>query len=381
MPSAAVRLDRIRKEFGSVVALRDVVLEIQQGQFVTLLGPSGCGKTTLLRIIAGLETPTAGDVYLGDERVTHRPPQARPLGFTFQRYALFPHLTVLENVAFGLKVRGVRTTARRARAQELLELVGLPDLANRLPSQISGGQAQRVALARALAPEPSVLLLDEPLTALDLAVRTTMQEELRRLHRDLGTTFVFVTHDQGEALTMSDRIILMRSGEIAQDSSPFELYGRPSSLFAARFVGEANIWRSMALDDSAGGATCRVEVAGLPPFGGRAAVDVRSGEAVRYVIRPQRIVPVVGADPPGTCVVAATVTDVLPRGARALILAATAGPEVRFEVDANEAEALARGSALTVSWDPDDALVFPEQSDASPRVAAASLEDERGKSG
>ena len=214
------------------------------------------------------------------ERVTHRPPQARPLGFTFQRYALFPHLTVLENVAFGLKVRGVRTNARRGRAQELLELVGLPDLANRLPSQISGGQAQRVALARALAPEPSVLLLDEPLTALDLAVRTTMQEELRRLHRDLGTTFVFVTHDQGEALTMSDRIILMRAGEIAQDSSPFELYGRPSSLFAARFVGEANIWRSTALDDSADGATCRVEVAGMLPFGGRAAVEVRRGEAV-----------------------------------------------------------------------------------------------------
>jgi ABC-type Fe3+/spermidine/putrescine transport system ATPase subunit len=380
VPSVAVRLDQIRKEFGSVVALRDVVLEIDQGQFVTLLGPSGCGKTTLLRIVAGLETPTAGDVYLGEERVTQRPPQTRPLGFTFQRYALFPHLTVLENVAFGLKVRGVRPNMRRARAQQMLELVGLPDLANRLPSQISGGQAQRVALARALAPEPSVLLLDEPLTALDLAVRTAMQEELRRLHRDLGTTFVFVTHDQGEALTMSDRIILMRAGGIVQDSTPFELYGRPSSLFAATFVGEANVWPATSMDDPAGSATCRVEVPGLPPLGGRAADGVRRGGAARYVIRPQRIERVVGTAPSGTCVVAATVTDVLPRGARALVLASTGGPELRFEVDARDAEALARGSALTVSWSPGDALVFPERPDAAPPAAAAAVEAEPSNS-
>jgi spermidine/putrescine transport system ATP-binding protein len=366
VPSAAVRLHRIRKEFGRVVALRDVVLEIEQGQFVTLLGPSGCGKTTLLRIIAGLETPTAGDVYLGDARVTQRPPQMRPLGFTFQRYALFPHLTVLENVAFGLKVRGVRARVRRARAQQMLELVGLPDLPNRLPSQISGGQAQRVALARALAPEPSVLLLDEPLTALDLAVRTAMQEELRRLHRDLGTTFIFVTHDQGEALTMSDRVILMRAGEIIQDSTPFELYGRPSSLFAATFVGEANVWPATASADALGSGSCGVEVTGLPALDGRAAEGVRRGAAVRYVIRPQRIERVVGAVAPDTCFVAATVTDVLPRGARALVLASTAGPDLRFEVDARDAETLLRGSVVTVAWSPGDALVFPELSEAVP---------------
>jgi spermidine/putrescine transport system ATP-binding protein len=364
-----VRLEQIRKEFGKVVALRDIVLGIEQGQFVTLLGPSGCGKTTLLRIIAGLETPTAGEVYLGDERVTDRPPQARPLGFTFQRYALFPHLTVLENVAFGLKVRGIRANVRRARAQQMLELVGLPDLANRLPSQISGGQAQRVALARALAPEPSVLLLDEPLTALDLAVRTAMQEELRRLHRDLGTTFVFVTHDQGEALTMSDRIILMRSGEIVQDSTPFELYGRPGSLFAATFVGEANVWPATPTDDAAGSATCRVEVAGLPPLAGRAADGMRRGAAARYVIRPQRIEPVVGTAPSDRCVVPVTVIDVLPRGARALVLASTGGPELRFEVDAREAEGLERGSALTVAWSPGDALVYANAAEAVTRGA------------
>ena len=367
MPSAAVRLDRIRKEFGSVVALDDVVLEIEQGQFVTLLGPSGCGKTTLLRIIAGLETPTAGDVYFGDERVTQRPPQARPLGFTFQRYALFPHLTVIENVAFGLKVRGVKAGPRRARALQMLELVGLPDLANRLPSQISGGQAQRVALARALAPEPSVLLLDEPLTALDLAVRTSMQEELRRLHRDLGTTFVFVTHDQGEALTMSDRIILMRAGGIVQDSTPFTLYGRPRSLFAATFVGEANVWTGSATDGLAEGAPCQVEIAGLPPLAGLARRRAcRRAAAVRYVVRPQHIAPVSGSAPDGACVVAATVTDVLPRGAHALVLAASAGPEIRFEIDARAAEQLARGSRVTVAWSPADALVFPDGAVAAP---------------
>jgi putative spermidine/putrescine transport system ATP-binding protein len=373
MEPSAVSIRGIRKDFGSVVALNDVTLDIERRQFVTLLGPSGCGKTTLLRIIAGLETPTAGDVFFGAERMTHRPPQARPLGFAFQRYALFPHLTVLENVAFGLKVRGVRAKERRRRGMEMLELVHLPHLANRLPSQISGGQAQRVALARALAPEPSVLLLDEPLTALDLAIRTAMQEELRRLHRDLGTTFVFVTHDQGEALTMSDRIILMRAGEIAQDSTPFELYRHPSSLFAATFVGEANVWPARAVDDAADGETCKVEAAGLSQFSGRAVGAVRRGAAVSYVLRPQRIASAADGKLPGACTLSATVTDVLPRGARALVLAATSGPAVRLELEAAEAESLGRGAPLTLAWHPADAVVFPQESsepDSSPVVAA-----------
>jgi ABC-type Fe3+/spermidine/putrescine transport system ATPase subunit len=374
--SAAVRLDGIRKDFGGVTALSGVTLDIERRQFVTLLGPSGCGKTTLLRIIAGLETPTAGEVYFGDERVTHRPPQARPLGFAFQRYALFPHLTVLENVAFGLKVRGVPTQKRRQRAQQMLELVHLPDLANRLPSQISGGQAQRVALARALAPEPSVLLLDEPLTALDLAVRTAMQEELRRLHRELGTTFVYVTHDQGEALTMSDRIILMRTGEVVQDSTPFELYRRPGSLFAATFVGEANVWSAQALDDAAGGATCRVAIAGLPSLEGVAGGHVRSGMAVNYVVRPQRIALIADAEEPGPCVLSARVTDVLPRGARALILASTGGPELRLELEVGQAEALERGSLLRVAWNAADAVLFAEQAAAEPGAADGGAEAE-----
>src|SRR6188472_1256470 len=243
MESVAVRLDGIRKDFGGVTALCGITLDIARRQFVTLLGPSGCGKTTLLRIIAGLETPTAGDVYFGDERVTHRPPQARPLGFAFQRYALFPHLTVLENVAFGLKVRGVPAKKRRQRAQQMLELVHLPDLANRLPSQISGGQAQRVALARALAPEPSVLLLDEPLTALDAKVREDLRAEIKDLQSRLSITTIMVTHDQHEAMEMADRIVVMNRGRIEQIGRAADLYERPASRFVAQFIGRMNVVR------------------------------------------------------------------------------------------------------------------------------------------
>jgi putative spermidine/putrescine transport system ATP-binding protein len=258
----------------------------------------------------------------------------------------------------------------------MLELVHLPTLANRLPSQISGGQAQRVALARALAPEPNVLLLDEPLTALDLAVRTAMQEELRRLHRELGTTFVYVTHDQGEALTMSDRIILMRAGEVVQDSTPFELYRRPGSLFAATFVGEANVWPANALEDAAGGAICRAAVAGLPPLEGIAGGHVRSGMAVNYVVRPQRIALIGDAEESRPPVLTATVTDVLPRGARALILASTAGPELRLELEVGQAETLERGFSLKLAWNATDAVLFPEHAEAAPAAADGVVEAE-----
>jgi ABC-type Fe3+/spermidine/putrescine transport system ATPase subunit len=363
MPDA-VGLVEVTKRFGSVVALGGISLEITRGQFVTLLGPSGCGKTTLLRIVAGLERVTSGDVYLDGRRVTGVPPQRRALGFAFQRYALFPHLTVLENVAFGLRVRGVRFDERRGRALEMLEMVGLAGLADRMPSQISGGQAQRVALARALAPEPTVLLLDEPLTALDLAVRTAMQEELRRLHRELGTTFVYVTHDQGEALTMSDRIVLMREGVVDQDSSPFELYRRPASLFAATFVGEANAWPARVVAASAEGASCTVRVRGSLEVRGRSGAAVGGGDDAVYVIRPQRIHASAVDDPvgparDGECIVQAEVRDVLVRGARALLVTDVAGgPPIRVELDGPDAERFGPGSRLRLAWSSEDAVVF-----------------------
>jgi ABC-type Fe3+/spermidine/putrescine transport system ATPase subunit len=362
--SGAVGLVDVTKRFGDVFALDDISLEVGRGQFVTLLGPSGCGKTTLLRVVAGLERVTSGEVYLDGRNVTGMAPQQRRLGFAFQRYALFPHLTVLENVAFGLRVRRIRKSDRRQRALAMLEMVGLAALAERMPNQISGGQAQRVALARALAPEPTVLLLDEPLTALDLAVRTAMQEELRRLHRELRTTFVYVTHDQGEALTMSDRIVLIREGAMVQDSTPFELYRRPNSLFAATFVGEANAWEGRVLTGGKRDELCRVQVPGLPELKGRAAATegLREGERVVYVVRPDRIEPF-AHEPAGAAtngVIRAGVRDVLARGARALVLAHVPdGPAVRVELSAEQAERVPPEGSLAVAWQADEALVFP----------------------
>ncbi len=224
-----------------VRAVDGVSLAIEAGEFFTLLGPSGSGKTTCLRLIGGFQLPTAGRVLIDGEDVTAQPPFQRPVNTVFQDYALFPHMTIAENVAYGLMVRGVDAPTRKRRAQELLDLVRLPDIGERRPAQLSGGQRQRVALARALINEPKVLLLDEPLGALDLKLREQMQVELKRLQRQLGITFVFVTHDQHEALSMSDRIGIFNHGRLEQVAAPGELYTRPSTRFVAEFVGSANV--------------------------------------------------------------------------------------------------------------------------------------------
>ncbi|HMO09776.1 MAG TPA: ABC transporter ATP-binding protein [Paracoccaceae bacterium] len=232
------------KAFGqgasAVRALDDVSVSIAAGEFFTLLGPSGCGKTTLLRLIAGFEAPTAGTILLDGQDITALPPNRRPVNTVFQSYALFPHLTVAENVAFGLEMLGKSRAEVTARTDEMLTLVKLDTFAGRRTSQLSGGQQQRVALARALAPQPRVLLLDEPLSALDLKLRKEMQTELKRLQRETGITFVFVTHDQEEALTMSDRIAVMQAGRIRQTGAPREIYTRPATRFVADFIGESN---------------------------------------------------------------------------------------------------------------------------------------------
>jgi spermidine/putrescine transport system ATP-binding protein len=239
--SAKVELRSVTKSFGAVAAVRDVSLEIAAGEFLTLLGPSGCGKTTLLRLIAGFEQPTSGSVWLGEQEVTHLPPYRRPVNQVFQSYALFPHLTVAENVAFGLKMQRVPAAETAERVREALALVSLTGLDARRPEQLSGGQKQRVALARAIVCRPQVLLLDEPLSALDAKLRRTMQLELKRLQRQLGLTFVFVTHDQEEALTMSDRIAIVNHGRIEQLGTAHEIYHQPATPFSAAFVGEANL--------------------------------------------------------------------------------------------------------------------------------------------
>jgi spermidine/putrescine transport system ATP-binding protein len=248
----AIEAKHVVKAFGqgdtAVRALDDVSVEIREGEFFTLLGPSGCGKTTLLRLIAGFEMPTDGMILLDGQDITYLPPNRRPVNTVFQSYALFPHLTVSQNIAFGLEMLGKSGAEVKSRTAEMLALVKLEAMADRKTSQLSGGQQQRVALARALAPQPKVLLLDEPLSALDLKLRQAMQIELKRLQMETGITFVFVTHDQEEALTMSDRIGVMSNGKLQQVGTPKEIYTRPKNRFVASFIGETNFLDAHAQD-------------------------------------------------------------------------------------------------------------------------------------
>lgn len=237
-----IRLERITKKFGDHVIIPSLDLTIHDGEFLTLLGPSGCGKTTLLRMIAGLETPTTGKVILDGQDITKLPPYKRNVNMVFQNYALFPHMTVAENIRFGLKMKKVPTEETEDRINQVLYLTQLEKLRNRYPSQMSGGQQQRVAIARALVNNPKVLLLDEPLGALDYQLRKKLQLELKNLQRGLGLTFIFVTHDQEEALTMSDRIVIMNEGVIQQDGDPNGIYHHPHNTFVARFIGESNFF-------------------------------------------------------------------------------------------------------------------------------------------
>ncbi len=240
MDEVSVELREISKRFGQTLAVDRVTLQIYKGEFFSLLGPSGCGKTTTLRIIAGFERPTSGELFINGRRATETPPQERDVNLVFQHYALFPHLTVEQNVAFGLEMQKLPRATIRERVGKVLELVRLDGLGSRFPSQLSGGQQQRVALARALVPEPSVLLLDEPLGALDLKLRQEMQLELKRLQRELKITFLYVTHDQEEALKLSDRLAVMHGGRVLQVGTPQEIYERPATRFVADFIGESN---------------------------------------------------------------------------------------------------------------------------------------------
>ncbi len=293
MASEVLRLEGLTKTFDNTQVLGGVSLSIQKGEFVTLLGPSGCGKTTTLRIIAGLTAPDSGRVFLDGRDVTLLPPEKRPVNTVFQNYALFPHMTVEKNIGYALRIRGVSRRETRERTQEMLELVKLPGYGQRRPAQLSGGQRQRVAIARAVISNPLVLLLDEPLGALDLKLRQQMQEELKSLQQRLGITFVYITHDQEEALNMSDRIAVMNGGLLEQVGTPEDVYERPSTRFVAGFVGSGSLFEGVIHCVDEGGVTvvspCGTMRAPLREgarAGLAAAVSVHA-ERIHYSLNPQ----------------------------------------------------------------------------------------------
>ena len=287
MPDIDVELRNVTKRFGDFTAVDNISLEIRDGEFFSLLGPSGCGKTTCLRMIAGFELPTAGEIKIRNQAMGGTPPYKRPVNTVFQNYALFPHMSVFENVAFGLEMKKVPRSEIQSRVKETLEMVRLPQLADRKPRQLSGGQQQRVALARALVNRPQVLLLDEPLSALDQKLRKAMQFELKELQHQVGITFIFVTHDQEEAITMSNRIAVMNNGVIAQVGEPLEIYERPDNRFVADFIGETNFLEGEVVE-SAPDKTL-VDLGAGVTVAARPAAQLNPGQRVTVAIRPEKI--------------------------------------------------------------------------------------------
>jgi spermidine/putrescine transport system ATP-binding protein len=287
MGEPAVELVNVTKRFDDVIAVNDVSMKIQDGEFFSLLGPSGCGKTTTLRMIAGFETPTSGEVYIQEELMGLTPAFQRNTNMVFQNYALFPHMNVAENIGFGLEMKKMPKEEIARRVEEALELVRLLGLGKRRPKQLSGGQQQRVALARALINRPGVLLLDEPLGSLDLKLRKEMQLELKGLQHRVGITFVYVTHDQEEALTMSDRIAVMNQGRVLQVGTPEEIYEQPADRFVADFIGETNFLEGFILKRD--GTNVLVDVAGMPAVLAQSAREFDPGAGVTVAVRPEKI--------------------------------------------------------------------------------------------
>ena len=362
-----LHVESVTKMFDGSAAVRDFELAIAAGEFVSLLGPSGCGKTTLLRMVAGLEFPDAGRILLDGRDITATPAHKRPVNMVFQRVTLFPHLNVFENIAFGLRLRRLPAAEMRKRVADALELVRLPGFADRGVRTLSGGQAQRVALARAIVNRPKVLLFDEPLSALDLQIRRELQVELKDIHRELQGTFVYVTHDQEEAMSMSDRVVVMRGGVIVQVGDPVELYRSPTSLFVASFVGSPNVWPGTvsAIEDGR-----VVVVVGERRFEApRPAAPVHAGDRVALVLRAEVLTlsdRTAHRETAGSlCAVDGTVADVR-----------FVGAVVSYRIDVgdrqltvsrpSQAEILAEGAPVTVAWNARDALLLAADEERTP---------------
>jgi len=285
MSETFLSIQNVRKSFGATTVVQEFNLDIDKGEFVSFLGPSGCGKTTMLRIVAGFEEPTSGKIIVGGKDVTHLRPNQRNIGMVFQSYALFPNMTVAQNIGFGLKVAGRPRGEIDGRVAEMLALIKLGEYGSRYPYQLSGGQQQRVALARALAPKPRLLLLDEPLSALDAKVRVSLRDEIRAIQKELGITTIFVTHDQEEAMSMSDRIVVMYGGRAEQVGAPFEVYNKPATRFVAGFVGTLNVIDG-TVKDAAGGV---VEIEGVTVPLARSLGSARTGDPVSLALRPESV--------------------------------------------------------------------------------------------
>jgi spermidine/putrescine ABC transporter ATP-binding subunit len=367
-----IGVTRLVKRYGTVRAVDGVTLSADSGEFLALLGPSGSGKTTVLMCIAGFETPDEGAVMLGATDVTAIPPQRRNLGMVFQKYTLFPHMSVADNIAFPLKMRGVGRAEREARARRALETVRLGGYGSRMPAQLSGGQQQRVALARAIVYEPRVLLMDEPLSALDKALREEMQIEIKALQRQLGITVVFVTHDQTEALTMADRIAVLDGGRLQQWGAPRDLYESPRSPFVAGFIGETNFIAAHAAADARDGETVTLDLPDGRRAGAVAVGDLRSGAPVRVAVRPERVMLSAPGDPGG--VLAGRIAECIYVGlATTCLIGTDRGHSLRARIPVGASPVpLETGTAVSLRWDAPYARAFPETATAAHGAGALS---------
>jgi len=353
-------LHHVTKHYGDFVAVQEAHFSIGRGEFFSMLGPSGCGKTTTLRMIAGFETPTSGEIRLEGVDVSAVPPYRRNVNTVFQQYALFPHMSVWDNIAFGPRSKKLDAAEVARRVDEIIEVVRLGEFAKRRPAQLSGGQQQRVALARALVNYPSALLLDEPLAALDLKLRQAMQIELKRIQREVGITFIFVTHDQEEALTLSDRIAVMSNGLVEQIGTPETIYSRPNSVFVAGFIGQANLWRASVEGGVNGRADVRI--AGQLVSGSTGDHTLAAGAAATFMVRPERVKVTVDEPSGAGGALQCRVIDYVFQGPVVrFALRSPDGSEIAAYVGADEGLPLLRpDDVVWASWDRDAALVLPE---------------------
>jgi putrescine transport system ATP-binding protein len=354
---AILEISGVSKRFAATAAVGEVSLRVEAGEFFALLGPSGCGKTTLLRLIAGFETPDSGRILIDGVEMNAVPPYARPVNMMFQSYALFPHLDVAGNIAFGLRQERMERRRREARVAEMLALVQMSEFAHRRPHELSGGQKQRVALARALAKMPKLLLLDEPLAALDRKLREETRVELTGIQERVGTTFLVVTHDQEEALGMAGRVAVMHRGRLVQTGTPAEIYERPNSRFVADFVGTANLFEGEVVAGFNALALAIPGIAAPVPLPGR--MELLAGSRAALALRPEKLA--VLRERPAGFSLAATIASVGYQGGQSVVhLATDAGRLLRAHLPSDAAQGFARGQSVWARWAPDDAVVLTE---------------------